>query len=47
MAMRVYPPWDKAINRQAQKTQKWQIDYFLEIPKNSETDLIRAQTLYS
>jgi hypothetical protein len=27
---RVYPPWDKAENRQAQATQKWQLDYFLE-----------------
>lgn len=28
-AIRVYPPWDKAINKQAQKTQKWQLNYFL------------------
>ena len=25
---RVYPPWDKAENKQAIKTQEWQLDYF-------------------
>lgn len=37
-AIRVYPPWDTTTSRQAQKTQKWQLDYFLEIPQN-RTDL--------
>lgn len=46
-AIRIYPPWDKTINRQAQKTQIWQMDYFLEIPKNSEINCGRAQMLYS
>lgn len=32
--MRVYPPWSKALNKQAQKTQKWQGDHFLDL--NSE-----------
>lgn len=32
--MRVYPPWSKDLNKQAQKTQKWQGDYFLDL--NSE-----------
>lgn len=27
-AMRVYAPWDKTDNKQAQKTQAWQIKYF-------------------
>lgn len=30
-AMRVYPPWDVPDNRQAQKTQSWQLHYFVEI----------------
>ena len=30
-AMRVYPPWDKTSSKQAQETQKWQINYFFEI----------------
>lgn len=25
---RVYPPWDKAENKQAIKTQEWQLEYF-------------------
>jgi hypothetical protein len=45
-AIRVYPPWDIAVNRQAQKTQKWQLEYFLEIPKNGELDTTRAKLLY-
>ena len=45
-AIRVYPPWDIAVNRQAQKTQKWQIDYFLETSKHSAIDAVRAKMLY-
>lgn len=37
-AIRVYPPWDITTNKQSQKTQKWQLDYFLEIPQNSISD---------
>ncbi|MBK3494206.1 MepB family protein [Viridibacillus sp. YIM B01967] len=45
-AMRVYPPWDKPTSRLAQKTQKWQQAYFLEIPRNSAIDSVRTQMLY-
>lgn len=45
-AMRVYPPWDVTISSQAQKTQKWQLAYFLEIPKNTRVDATRATLLY-
>jgi hypothetical protein len=45
-AIRVYPPWDKAINKQAQKTQKWQLDYFLEIPLDKLLNWNRAKLLY-
>ncbi len=31
LAIRVYPPWDNTVNMQAQKTQKWQLEYFLAI----------------
>ena len=37
-AIRVYPPWDETTNKQAQKTQKWQLDFFFEIPQNPEGD---------
>lgn len=43
--IRVYPPWDVAMNRQAQKTQQWQMDFFLEIPADKPADLIRAKML--
>ncbi|MFQ6421766.1 MULTISPECIES: MepB family protein [unclassified Bacillus (in: firmicutes)] len=46
-AIRVYPPWDKTTSRQAQKTQAWQLEYFLEIPVNRPIDCVRAQMLYS
>ncbi|KIA86153.1 MepB family protein [Flavobacterium sp. AED] len=46
-AIRVYPPWDTTTNKQAQKTQKWQLDYFLEIPLDKNIDLNRAKSLYS
>jgi hypothetical protein len=49
-AMRVYPPWDTNLNRQAQKTQDWQVTYFLEIPPQGGIDLMdiaRAKMLYS
>lgn len=29
--IRVYPTWDIAINKQAKKTQQWQLEYFVEI----------------
>lgn len=45
-AIRVYPPWDKTTNKQAQKTQKWQLDFFLEIPSDKPIDMERAKMLY-
>jgi hypothetical protein len=37
--IRVYPPWDIATNRQAEKTQSWQVKYFLTIHTKNSTDL--------
>jgi hypothetical protein len=45
-AIRVYPSWDKPTSKQAQKTQAWQLKYFLEIPHNQSVDCVRSQTLY-
>ena len=45
--IRVYPPWDKTTNKQASKTQEWQIKYFLEMPRNYPVDSVRAKLLYS
>ncbi len=46
-AMRVYPPWDKAENKQAIKTQAWQLHYFLEIPANKTVDQRKAKALFN
>ena len=47
LAFRVYPPWDITINKQAKKTQKWQLQYFLEILKDKPINFALAKTLYS
>ena len=36
---RVYPIWETAINKQAIKTQKWQLKYFLKTNSENVTDL--------
>ena len=41
---RVYAKWDEAQNKQAKKTQKWQLNYFYEI--GSTTDFKRVNELY-
>lgn len=43
-AFRVYPTWDIPDNKQAERSQKWQLDYFYEI--NDSLDLKRAEELY-
>jgi len=45
-AIRVYPLWDKTTNKQAQVTQKWQLEYFLNIPFDDSLDISRAKSLY-
>ncbi|MDR6846453.1 MepB family protein [Flavobacterium granuli] len=42
-AIRVYPPWDITTSKQAQKTQKWQLDYFMEIQQNPEGNFNRTK----
>lgn len=42
---RVYPPWDITANKQAQKTQNWQMDFFLEI--NEALNAEQLGSLYS
>ena len=44
-ATRVYPPWDITTSKQAQKTQHWQLDYFLEIATDEAIDL-KAKNLF-
>ena len=43
--IRVYPPWDIPNNKQAEKTQSWQIHYFLTIKTDNSTDFDLAKKL--
>ncbi|AFM06258.1 hypothetical protein Fleli_3956 [Bernardetia litoralis DSM 6794] len=43
--IRVYPIWDETISKQAQKTQKWQLNHFLNLSDNIEADLQKAEKL--
>ena len=42
---RVYPSWDVVNNRQAEHSQKWQLDYFYTI--DDATDFIKVSELYT
>lgn len=44
--IRVYPPWDIVSNKPAEKTQRWQNNYFLAIKNDNSTDLELAKRLY-
>ncbi|MEL1254859.1 MepB family protein [Flavobacterium sp. DGU38] len=44
-ATRVYPPWDTTTSKQAQKTQEWQIHYFLEISEK-ESIVLKAKKIF-
>lgn len=46
-AIRIYPSWDITESAQAKKTQKWQLEYFLEISKEKPLDIERVRLLYS
>ncbi len=43
---RVYPPWDIATSNQAQKTQSWQLKYFLSYSNDKPVDIDHAISLY-
>jgi hypothetical protein len=43
-ATRVYPPWDETTSKQAQKTQSWQLNYFIEI--NDSLDLSKVKKIF-
>lgn len=44
---RVYPPWDNTTNKQAIKTQKWQLNYFLDVSNFQSNTLEKAKDLYN
>jgi hypothetical protein len=43
--IRVYPPWDATTNKQAQKTQQWQIEYFIDFTNQANIDLILLKSI--
>ncbi|MAU16122.1 MAG: MepB family protein [Muricauda sp.] len=43
-AFRVYAKWDIVSNKQAERTQKWQLQYFYEV--DTLTDLKKVSALY-
>lgn len=43
--IRVYPPWDRATNKQAEKTKNWQTKYFITIKADNSIDLDLAKQL--
>ena len=44
---RVYPSWDKTQNKQAQKTQNWQLNYFLDVSNFKNIDINLLTRLHS
>lgn len=45
--MRVYPPWDIPTNKQAIKTQGWQLNYFFSVERLSQTDIGLLSNMFS
>lgn len=45
--IRVYPPWDKPTNKQAEKTQSWQTKYFFQSDNNNSADVNAVKKLLS
>lgn len=44
-AFRVYPPWDIPQSKQAATTQKWQLDFFIEISAGMYADPGKVKSL--
>ena len=40
MAMRIYPSWEYNLNQTAFKTQKWQLNYFIDLTGNVDKVLL-------
>ena len=46
-ATRVYPTWDETTSKQAQKTQKWQLDYFFSFSDIDQIDLKEIRKIFA
>jgi hypothetical protein len=42
---RVYPNWIKTENKQAQKTQTWQTNYFINLTNNEQKNIEKLKTI--
>jgi hypothetical protein len=45
--IRVYPPWDNVMNKQAEKTQSWQTKYFVTIKRDNSNDFDLTRKLFN
>ncbi len=45
--IRLYPGWEKAQNKQATKSQTWQLNYFIDLSSKGDIDLARAKHMLS
>lgn len=45
--IRVYPTWDTVTNKQAEKTQNWQKEYFIEIKSDGITNIELTKKLFN
>lgn len=43
--IRVYPPWDTTSNKQAQKTQQWQLEYFIDLTAPISVDITLLKSI--
>ena len=41
-AFRVYPPWNKTTSKQAEQTQKWQVNYFYDLRSVENNENVKA-----
>lgn len=46
-ATRVYPSWDKTTSKQAEKTQRWQLDYFFNFSDQHKIDIRELKKLFT
>ena len=47
LAFRLYPPWIKPTSKQAIRTRKWQVEYFIDMTDVYDIDLGKAKQLFS
>lgn len=47
MAIRVYPGWEKPTSKQAIKTQKWQLEYFVDLSQSHNSSIQELLKLYN